>query len=81
MATDGSNNSLYFIVGGLVVVALVFGFIVWGPSRDTGTSPAAIEPAAGTTTQTDESRVDFNFDDDVKSVTKTTTKKTQSDDE
>ena len=76
MDNNESNNSLYFIVGGLVVAALVFGFMVWGPVKIAGVNLSTLEPAAGTSTQTDQTRVEYNYDDGGKSITKTT--KTQS---
>ena len=44
MADDDDSNALYLIVGGLLVVALIFGFVVYGRYNN----PANIEPAAGT---------------------------------
>ena len=55
MATtnEENNNTLYFIVGGLVVLALIFGFIYMSngmPSeRMAANENAAVTPAAGTT--------------------------------
>jgi hypothetical protein len=44
MATDSSdNNTLYFIVGGLVVLALIISFVYMGNNGNL----AATEPAAG----------------------------------
>jgi hypothetical protein len=44
MATDSQdNNTLYFIVGGLVVLALIVSFIYF----NNGNNLAATEPAAG----------------------------------
>jgi hypothetical protein len=45
MAADEDSNALYLVVGGLLVVALIFGFVVYGRYNN----PANIEPAAGTT--------------------------------
>lgn len=38
MADNESNNGLYFIVGALVVVAVLFGFYVYGGGNMRGTS-------------------------------------------
>ena len=43
---DDSNTSLYLVLGGLLVVAIVFGFAYWG--RHSNNNLANIEPAAGT---------------------------------
>lgn len=63
------NNTLYFIVGGLVVVAFIFGFIYFN-SRAGSDDVSKIAPAAGYTAPVDEktdtdSRTEFNiFDND-----------------
>lgn len=75
-ANNENNSTLYFIVGGLVVLALIFGFMVWSPAHMAGTSSAAIEPAAGTTAQTDQTKIEYNNGDSANSVTKTTTTQT-----
>lgn len=43
MASPDDKNTLYFLVGGLVVVAVVLGVIYWNNDNN----PANIEPAAG----------------------------------
>lgn len=43
---DDSNTSLYLVLGGLLVVAIVFGFAYWG--RNSNNNLGNIEPAAGT---------------------------------
>ena len=65
------NNTLYFIVGGLVVVAFIFGFIYFN-SRAGSDDVSNIAPAAGYTAPVDgnvdtdtDSRTEFNiFDND-----------------
>lgn len=54
---DG-NNSLFFIVGGLVVLAVIFGLFLWTPGDDT--NPADIAPAAG-----DESYIEGTMEPEV----------------
>lgn len=44
---ENNDGGLYLIVGGLLVAAIVFGFVVWGRSGTT-TSYTNIAPAAGT---------------------------------
>lgn len=44
MARNDGNNTLFFIVGGLLVLAVVFGLFLWTPGDE---SPADVEPAAG----------------------------------
>jgi predicted negative regulator of RcsB-dependent stress response len=43
---DDSNTSLYLVLGGLLVVAIVFGFAYWG--RHSNNNLNNLEPAAGT---------------------------------
>jgi hypothetical protein len=85
--SEESNSGLYFIVGGLVVVAFLFGFMMWNPGT-TGTSPADISPAAGysepatpTETRTDRTRVEYQNnatgDSSVSETTKSTTQQGQ----
>ena len=61
------NNTLYFIVGGLVVVAFIFGFIYFN-SRADSDGLTNIAPAAGYTAPADtdtDTRTEFNiFDND-----------------
>lgn len=45
---ENNDGGLYLIVGGLLVAAIVFGFVVWGRSGTTSTSYTNIAPAAGT---------------------------------
>ncbi|MDB5492115.1 MAG: hypothetical protein JWO78_1964 [Micavibrio sp.] len=78
MANNESNNTLYFIVGGLVVLAVIFGFAMWGPYDMTGSSQSSIQPAAGgysassSGTRTDQTKVESQ-NDGSGSVTQTTT--------
>ena len=44
MARNDGNNTLFFIVGGLLVLAVVFGLFLWTPGEE---GPADVEPAAG----------------------------------
>lgn len=47
MATQESNNGLYFIVGALVVLVAVLGFVYFGSSDAPNIEPAAgVEQAA-----------------------------------
>ncbi len=48
MATSDQNNMPYFIVGGLVVLAIVFGFIYFYTVDPAGRGVAGTSPAAGT---------------------------------
>jgi hypothetical protein len=66
MATNESNNTLYFIVGGLVVLALVFGFIYFYTGEPTGRTIAGTSPAAGmsSTLERDETKTEININDD-----------------
>ena len=65
MATSESNNTLYFIVGGLVVLALIFGFIYFYTGEPTGRTIAGTSPAAGTATlERDETKTEININDD-----------------
>lgn len=59
------SNTLYFIVGGLVVVAFIFGFIYFN-SRAGSDDVTKIAPAAGYTAPVEEdTRTEFNiFDED-----------------
>lgn len=70
-APDSGSNTLYFIIGGLVVLALIFGFIYMGNSDRIN---SAIEPASGTTTSstTNIFTPDTNTDADNTSTTETT---------
>lgn len=65
MATGESNNTLYFIVGGLVVLAVIFGFIYFYTGAPTGRLIAGTSPAAGTSTlEKDETKTEININDD-----------------
>jgi len=60
------NNTLYFIVGGLVVVAFIFGFIYFN-SRAGSDDLSKIAPAAGYTAPADtnaDSKTEFNIFDE-----------------
>lgn len=59
------NNSLYFIVGGLVVAALLFGFIIMAnnPRTVPDVSPAAGEYVAPSDTMAGESQTEINIRD------------------
>jgi len=63
MATSESNNTLYFIVGGLVVLALIFGFIYFYTGEPTGRTIAGTSPAAGTTStlEREETKTEINI--------------------
>ncbi len=43
---ENNDGGLYLIVGGLLVAAIVFGFVIWG--RSGTASYTSIAPAAGT---------------------------------
>ena len=78
--TNDSNNGLYFIVGGLVVLAIIFGFAMWGPYDMSGSTQASVQPAAGSysessATRTDQTKVESG-NDGSGSVTQTTTTQT-----
>jgi len=60
MATAESNNGLYFIVGGLVVLAVVFGLYFWaapaagvGVSSSSPSSSSTVEHVSTTTTNSE----------------------------
>lgn len=59
------NSGLYFIVGGLVVAALLFGFIFMANNPDgvNDISPAAGEYVAPSDTMAEESRTEINIRD------------------
>lgn len=71
MANTERNNNLYFIVGGLVVLAVIFGFIFWNADRNN--ELGELEPAAGTSTQMDQTEVDLNDDGGTITHTDSTT--------
>jgi hypothetical protein len=80
MADTESNNSLYFIVGGLVVLAILGGFLMWPGDRVAPTSSTTyntVAPAGGTETQSDETRVEFDDEGNAGSVTRTQTETNQ----
>ena len=52
---ENGNNTLFFIVGGLIVLAVIFGLFLWTPRDET--NPADIAPAAG-----DERYIDGTMD-------------------
>lgn len=66
MATNESNNTLYFIVGGLVVLALIFGFIYFYTGNPGDRTIAGTSPAAGTasTMERDETKTEININKD-----------------
>lgn len=71
MSTQQDNTGLYFIVGILVAVVAVFGFIMFANDGDVTT----IEPAAGVERAVDQTTSSFelNVDDNGVSGTSTTT--------
>lgn len=72
------NSGLYFIVGGLVVAALLFGFIFMANNPDgvNNISPAAGEYIAPSDTLAEESQTEINIrDNDDGSVTGTVTER------
>lgn len=78
---DESNNTLYFIVGGLLVVLVLIAFTIWGPIT---MAPEDISPAAGTstsyesTTTTETSDVtDEDSADETRSTTERNTNRTR----
>ncbi len=79
MADTESNSGLYFIVGGLVVLAILGGFLMWPGDRVATTSSYnTVAPAAGTTdTQSDQTRVEFDGSGNPDSVTRTETETNQ----
>jgi hypothetical protein len=81
MATDDDNNGLYFLVGGLVVLAVI-GFFVFSNGDDVEN----ISPAAGEATYTGSaepgtpdrsSSTELRVDDDGVSSTTTETERPQ----
>lgn len=81
MADTDSNNGLYFIVGGLVVLAILGGFLMWPGDRAASTANTAsystVAPAAGAGTQSDRTSIEFNDDGNGASVTRTETETNQ----
>lgn len=59
-----NNATLYFIVGGLVVLALLFGFIYFNSGATTGVEKVA--PAAGYETTTDRNMNEYGTGREMK---------------
>lgn len=60
-----NNNSLYFIVGALVVLVGILTFVFLSVNDTVpGADITSVAPAAGNDTAGDETRVDLNFDND-----------------
>lgn len=74
MSTQESNNGLYFIVGALVVIVALMGFLFLGNSNDTDV--LSIEPAAGVEKAVDETTSSFELNIDDEGVSGTTTQST-----
>jgi hypothetical protein len=56
MANPENNNALYFVVGGLVIVAVALGFFFLNPNSKYG----KLEPAAGTPQGTYQTHIDID---------------------
>ncbi len=59
---NDSSNTLFFIVGGLVVAALIFSFVYYGKPRSYEAAPQTIAPAAGGPADQDQTRFDMKID-------------------
>lgn len=73
MSTQESNNGLYFIVGALVVIVALMGFIFLGNNDG---DVMQIEPAAGMEEAVDETSSTFELNIDDEGVSGTTTQST-----
>jgi len=74
MSTQNDNNGLYFIVGALVVIVALMGFLYLGNSDDGDV--LNIEPAAGIEETVDETSSSFELNIDDEGVSGTTTQST-----
>ena len=71
MATEESNNGLYFIVGALVVIVAILGFVFLGADNVPKIEPAAgMEQAADQVEETT-SKFEVNIEEDGVSASST----------